>query len=108
MFSSNAVIDNYETAMVGMKSYHKFISEVVKTNHPQVALPVPVKVALNNRNINAVRKSILNSYRYDDEESLDAQIRASPFWSIMHDGITKFNTGFNGVFLRCINEDSEL
>ena len=69
-------------------------------------IPKPVEVSLNKDNICRAQLAILDAYRYDNEESpYQKLIHSSPFWSITHDGISKFHTEYNGVMLRGITED---
>ena len=37
---------------------------------------------------------------------LYAQVEKSPFWGIMHDGITKFQKEYHGCFLRILDQDN--
>lgn len=90
-----------------MKSYHKYALDIVKSNHPHVAIPAPVEVTLNEHNIFKVQEAILNAYRHDQQDSLYKTMQKSPHWSLMHDGISKFGTEFNGVYLRGIDGNNE-
>ena len=69
-------------------------------------LPDPIKVSLNDHNIQKVHEAILDAYRYDKIDSLPNLIKKGPFWSLMHDNIPKFGKEFNGVMLRGVSLDS--
>ena len=81
--------------------------ENVQSNHPHVALPPPVEISLNKHNISQAQTAILDAYRYDQPDSIYKVIQKSPYWSLMHDGISKFSTEYNGVYLRGINDKNE-
>ena len=88
-----------------MKSYHKFVIEASTSSVSQLA--PPPEVAINKNNITQIEKAILDVYVNHTPGSLFDQIKKSPYWGLMHDGITKFTTEFNGVYLRGINPESE-
>ena len=69
-------------------------------------LPPPLRVLLNEHNISDGEKALLDAYRYDDPNSLYAQVEKSPFWGIMHDGITKFQKEYYCCFLRILDQDN--
>ena len=69
-----------------------------------MSIPPPVKVQFNEHNIIDVERAILNAYR-NDANSVHAKLKRSPVWSLMHDGISKFTTEYNGVYLKGIDED---
>ena len=79
----------------------------MQSNHPNVILPPPVEVSLNKHNISQAQTAILDAYRYDQPDSIYKVIQKSPYWSLMHDGISKFSTEYNGVYLRGINDKKE-
>ena len=47
---------------------------------------------------------IMNEYK-NNANSLHAKLKRSLVWSLMHDGISKFSTEYNGVYLQGIDED---
>ena len=55
---------------------------------------------LNNHNIHNAERAILDAYRFDEENSVYKQLEQAPYYSIMHDGISKFGVEYNGVYLR--------
>ena len=69
-----------------------------------MSIPPPVKVQFNEHNIIDVERAILNAYR-NDANSVHAKLKRSPVWLLMHDGISKFTTEYNGVYLKGIDED---
>ena len=79
----------------------------MQSNHPNVILPPPVEVSLNKHNISQAQTAILDAYRYDQPDSIYKVIQKSPYWSLMHDGISKFSTEYNGVYLRGMNDKNE-
>ena len=105
--SQTAIIDNYNASFNGCQLYYETAEQHMKVNHPEVNIPPPVKVCLNKDNIIKAEKAILDAYRFDDPESLTNQIKKSPFYSIMHDGISKFSTEFNGVYLKGIDLENK-
>ena len=102
MISQRAVIQNYEKVYEGLLSYHDFPVGLIG-KQPGVSIPPPVKVQLNEHNIDAER-AILNAYM-NDANSLHAKLKRSPVWSLMHDSISKFSTEYSGVYLKGIGED---
>ena len=70
-------------------------------------LSSPPQATINKHNTDEIEKATLDAYRYHKEGSLFETMRNSPFWGIMHDGISKFSKEFNGVFLRGINAENE-
>ena len=70
-----------------------------------VELKPPVEASGNKNNISIMERAILDAYVGKDD-SLFSLPKKSPFWGIMHDGIVKFSTEYNGVFLRGVNMDT--
>ena len=81
------------------------MSNIVHSTHPSVILPPPIKVLLNGHNI--IKAQILDVYRYNNSSSVYTKFTTTPFFSVMHDGITKFATKYNGVLLRAIDENND-
>ena len=79
----------------------------MQSNHPNVILPPPVEVSLNKHNISQAQTAILDAYRYDQPDSIYKVIQKSPYWLLMHDGISKFSTEYNGVYLRRIEHKNQ-
>ena len=100
--SNNAVIETYDTAINGMKEYHKFV-KTTSTQLNSVTLAPPVEISLNKNNIEYAEKAILEAYKIQDGSIYD-EMRKSIFWGLMHDGISKFTKEYNGVYLRGVNE----
>ena len=61
--------------------------------------------ALNKNNIHTWQKAILDVYK-SKKNSLFSAIADSPYWGIMHDGISMFNTEFIGVYMREVHPDT--
>ena len=89
-----------------MQAYHQFIVTAAQSGVSSTQLSAPPQIALNNHNISQVERAILDAYRYHTPGSLYDQIKKSPFWGIMHDGISKFCDEFNGVYLRGISKQN--
>ena len=105
MTSNVATIENYEAAISGIQLHYEYYKTYLGTAYPGALIPAPVKLALNTHNINDVQRAILDAYRFDEKTSICETMRKSPFWSLMHDGISKFGTEFNGVCLRGIDDE---
>ena len=102
MVSDKTAIDNYEHAFkFGLKSQVEYLRSCGNKN-----LDDPVQVTLNGHNIHRIHDAILDAYRYDNENSLPKQVKNSPFWSLMHDNISKFGSELNGVLLRGVSAES--
>ena len=102
--SNEAILENYGTAMRGMKDYHKFVNTTATSSLSNVTVAPPVEVAVNKNNTDLMGKSILTAYRSDDD-SLYKQIEKFKFWGLMHDGISKFSHEFNGVYLGGVDDN---
>ena len=89
-----------------MQAYHQFIVTAAQSGVSSTQLSAPAEITLNKHNITQVEGAILDVYRYHTPRSLYDQIKKSPFWGIMHDGVSKFCNDFNGVYLRGINEQN--
>ena len=48
----------------------------------------------------------MDAYRYNSPVSLYNDFRKTPYYSIMHDGISKFSHELNGVYMRGINVET--
>ena len=99
MESNPSAISHYQTALSGMMYYYTKAKQLLETSCPDATVPSPVTLQLNTHNIVDVQKAILDTFRYEVEDNVCGIIRRSPFWSLMHDGITKFHTEYNGVCL---------
>ena len=89
-----------------MKGFYPIMIFFVGLNskQPVVTIPPTVKVQLNEHNIIDAEHAIQNASR-NDANSLHAKLKRSPVWSLMHDGISKFSTEYNGVYLKGADED---
>ena len=70
--SNEAILENYGTALRGMKEYHKFVNTTATSSLSNVTLAPPLEVAVNKN------KSILTACRSDDD-SLYKQMEKSKF-----------------------------
>ena len=84
-----------------MKCYHDFL---VQSQGMDENLSPPVEVAVNRNNISVMEKAILEVHKMEPN-SVYGRIHKSPYRGIMHDGITKYSTELNGVYLRGIDEN---
>ena len=57
-------------------------------------------------NIHKIHDAILDAYRYDTKNSLPNQVKNSPFWSLMHENISKFGSELNGGLRRGVSAES--
>ena len=105
--SHAAILENYEAGYEGQLLFREGVASKLQKTHPAAVADVPqvIKVQLNDHNINDAERAILDTYRYDEEKSLYKKLDESPYYSIMHDGISKFANEFNGVFLRGLDAD---
>ena len=103
--SHTAILENYESGYQGQLLFRKDSMAHLSKYFPAATIPGVVKVQLNEHNINDAERVILDTYRYDEEDSLYRKLDKSPFYSIMHDGISKFSTEYNGVVLPGIDKD---
>ena len=106
MLSNVAAIEHYETEMAGIQLCYERSKDHLEKSCPQARIPAPVKLQLNTHNIVDVQKAIIDAFRYDDENNVYGQMRKSPFWSLMHDGIAKFGQEYNGVCLRALDSEN--
>ena len=79
-----------------MQQYHKFITNSTGNN---AELAPPVEIAIKKSNVGDIEKAILDVYQKDTPELPYKIIEASPFWGLMHDGISKFGMEDNGSFI---------
>ena len=78
-------IENYETAMVGLEAHHEFNQKYLEKAFPQAKLPAPVKLKLNSHSIVDIQKAILDTYGYDEPNSVFQQMK------VQHDGKSKLS-----------------
>ena len=104
--SQQAILHMYQVGLNGMKWWHEYLmsSNAVSIDGGKKISP-PLEVAVNKNNIIKVEETLLNTYRYDTPDSLYDVARKSPFWSFMHDGISKFGNNLNGFYVRVIDQD---
>ena len=98
MMSNAAVIENYKCNLKSLQEYHKFSEELIGNT-----IPYPFEVALWKNNISRVQVATLYGYRYENSNSIYQELQKSPFWSLYHDSVSKFNKEYNGVMVRGID-----
>lgn len=59
--SQVAIIDLYDTSMLGVRSYHQSKLWKIEVNGKKI--PLPPRVTLNVDNVHTIQKSLLNSYK---------------------------------------------
>ena len=107
MISNAAILDNYKCMHQNLVDYHSFLD----IHHSPVEkecgtkLPPPVEVSLTKNNICKAQLAILDGYRHDHPNSINQQLKRSPFWAITHDGISKFGYEYNGVLLHGVTDN---
>ena len=94
MVSTYTILDNYESNLKNLRFYKEYAEQ--KSN---CALPQILEVTITKNNISRAQLAILEGYKASPN-SIYTQHKSSPFWSITHDGISKFGTEYNGVVLR--------
>ena len=108
-FSHGKVMYVYKSGYQGQLHFRDEVVKEIGGNYPAAVKSIPkgIKVQLNSHNINDAEKEILDAYRYHEEDSLYRKINKSPYFSIMHDGISKYSVEYNGVYLRGLNENHD-
>ena len=92
------LIGGCKSNLESLQEYHKFSEELIGN-----MIPPPLEVALSKNNINRTQVAILDWYRYENSNSIYQELRKSPFWSLHHDSISKFNKEYNGIMVRGID-----
>ena len=92
-----------------MCDYHKTFLKGVEVNKHKLLLPP--RVTLNKNNISLAQESLVASYKASDD--VDNPFYAlrnyhGRFYSIMHDGIQKFEKELNGTFIRTLDEANKI
>ena len=107
MESNASAILHYKTGVSGAKHFYLKSKEILHRSGSILTFPPPVELMLNKRNIADVQRAILDTFRYDDDNNVCGMMKNSPFWSLMHDGISKFHAEFNGVALRGLDDKND-
>ena len=103
--SHKTTIEMYECGYEVQLAYYEDAIVYLSDTYPAAEIPPVIKVQLNSHNITRVEKAILDAYRYDDEKSIFIKFEKTPYYSLMHDGISKFGHELNGVYMRGIDDD---
>lgn len=104
--SEKTIIEMYQSGYEGQLLFRGEVENEMLSKYPAAVKSIPpvVKVQLNSHNIESAENAILAAYKHDDEGSLYRKLEKSPFFSLMHDGISKFSVEYNGVYLRGLDE----
>ena len=95
MISNAATEEAYNNMYRCLTAQYKY----EKNRSGTASNPVPCEITLNQHNIHRAQRTILEVYQARPD-SLHSKLKRSPFWSIMHDGISKFEKEFNGQALK--------
>ena len=98
--SQAATVHMYETAMGGVRSYHKTVLGDLELNGKKI--PPPPKVTLNEHNISQFQNGLLIAYKQlNRSDSPYNSLRGSfaKYYSISNDGIQTFSMELNGVMI---------
>ena len=101
MVSNYTILENYDTCIKSLRFYKDYAE--TKSN---CALPQIIEVSISKDNISRAQEAILEGYK-QSPNSIYQQHKKSPFWSITHDGVSKFGTENNGVVLRGVTHELE-
>ena len=94
----------YECGYEGQLAYYENVKVYLSDAYPAAENPPVIKVQLNSHNIRS-EKAVLDASRYDDEKSIFRKFEKTPYYSLMHDGISKFGHELSGVYMRGIDDD---
>ena len=97
-FLQAAMVHLYETAMGGVRGYHKTVLGDLELNGKKI--PPPPKVALNEHNISQFQNGLLLAYKQlNRSDSHYNSLRGSvaKYYSVSNDGIEKFSMELNGI-----------
>ena len=106
--SQAATVHLYQTAMVGVRGYHKTVLGDLELNGKKIP---PPKVTLNEHNISQFRNGLLMVYKQlNRSDSPYNSLRGSfaKYYSVSNDGIQKFSMELNGVMIRTLNDDLKI
>ena len=107
--SQAATVHLYETAMGGVRGYHKTVLGDLELNGKKI--PPPPKVTLNEHNISQFQNGLLMAYKQlNRSDSPYNSLRGSfaKYYSVSNDGIQKFSMELNGVMIRTLNDDLKI
>ena len=95
----------YECSYEGQLAYHEDTKVYLSATYPAAKIPPVIKVQLNSHNTTRAEKAILDAYRYNDEILIFRKFEKTPYYSFMHDEISKFGHELDGMCLREIDGD---
>ena len=105
--SHKTTIEMYECGYEGQLAYYEDAKLHLNDTYQAAEIPPVIKGQLNAHNITITRakKAILDAYRYKDKKSILRKFEKTPYYSLMHDGISKFSHELNRVYMREIDDD---
>ena len=108
-FSAAATVETYQTSFRGIFDHCAVQTDSFKEMYGETSNKTTVagtqEVSLNKDNIHKFEAAILKAYQRN-EESKYAKIKRSRFRGIMHDGIQKFCTEYNGMMIQSYDPDT--
>ena len=88
--SHKTTIEMYGCGYEGQLAYYEDVKEYLSDTYPAAEIHRVIKVQLNSQNITRAEKVILDAYRYVDEKSIFRKFKKTPYYTLIHDGISKF------------------
>lgn len=107
--SQAATVHLYETAMEGVRGYHKTVLGDIELNGKKI--PPPPRVTLNENNISDFQSGLLRAYKQlnrSDSPYNSLRSSFSKYYSVFNDSIQKFSMELNGVMIRTLNDDLKI
>ena len=103
-----ATVHLHETAMGGVRGYHKTVLGYLKLNGKKI--PPPPKVTLNEHNICQFKNGLMAYKQLNRSDSSYNSLRDSfaKYYSVSNDDIQKFSVELNGVMIRTLNDDLKI
>ena len=108
--SEAVVIEQYKVAYRGIFEHYSVEQADLEDRYTgvqsDISIVKPQECCLDANNIVKYERSILSAYQSDPDGLYQMVAKKCQFWSIMHDGIMKFDTEYNGMFITSLNPDT--
>ena len=107
--SQAATTHLYQTAMGGVRGYHKTVLGDLELNGKKI--PPPPKVTLNEQNISQFQNGLFMAYKHLNRSASPYNSLHGSFakyYSVPNDGIQKFSMELHGVMIRTLNDDLKI